>query len=149
MSIAKIWSGREPGCTRGVQGCQAEALDGRIGTVAEATDDARGGYVVVDAGPWIFRKKVMLPRGVINGVDRDARKLYVNRTKEEIKNAPELGATGYDDDAYRVALGRYYGSGGAGFRPPAPPPDPGAGVEPRPRRSKGAGHVERDSREGS
>ena len=125
MSIARIWSDREPGFTSKVHGYEVEALDGRIGTVAEATDDARGGYVVVDAGPWIFRKKVMLPAGVINGVDRDARKLYVNRTKEEIKNAPELGDTGYDDDAYRVALGRYYGSGGAGFRPPAPRPDTG------------------------
>jgi hypothetical protein len=62
----------------------------------------------------------MLPAGVIDRVDREARKLHVNRTKEEIKKAPELGETGFDDDAYRIALGRYYGSGGAGFRAPAP-----------------------------
>ena len=123
MATRRIWSDREPAFSGDLRGYEVEALDGRIGTVAEATDDARGGYVVVDSGPWIFRKKVMLPAGVIHGVDRDARKLYVNRTKEEIDNAPELGETGYDDDAYRVALGRYYGSGGAGFRPPAPPPD--------------------------
>jgi len=125
VATARIWSETEPVVRTELRGYEVEALDGRIGTVAEATDDVRGGYVVVDAGPWIFRKKVMLPAGVVHGVDRDARKLYVNRTREQIDNAPELGETGYDDDAYRVALGRYYGSGGAGFRPPAPPPDTG------------------------
>jgi hypothetical protein len=121
VSTARIWSRGKPAFTGALRGYDVEALDGRIGTVAEATDDARGGYVVVDAGPRLLRKKVMLPAGVIDRVDRDAKTVYVNRTKEEIKNAPELGETGYDDDAYRVALGRYYGRGGAGFRPPAAP----------------------------
>jgi hypothetical protein len=120
VSTARIWSHREPVLSANLRGYEVEALDGRIGTVAEATDEARGGYVVVDTGPWVFRKKAMLPAGVIDRIDREARKLYVNRTREEIKNAPEFGETGYDDDAYRIALGRYYGSGGAGFRAPAP-----------------------------
>jgi hypothetical protein len=123
VSTARIWSRGEPAFTGPLRGYDVEALDGRIGTVAETTDDARGGYVVVDAGPRLLRQKVMLPAGVITRVDRDARTVYVNRTKEQIKNAPQLDETGYDDDAYRVALGRYYGRGGAGFRPPAPPSD--------------------------
>ena len=120
VSTARIWSYSEPPLATDLRGFDVEALDGRIGTVDEATDEGRGGYVVVDSGPWIFRKKVMLPAGVIDRVDREARTVHVNRTKQEIKNAPDLGDTGYDDDAYRVALGRYYGSGGAGFRAPAP-----------------------------
>jgi hypothetical protein len=120
VSSTRIWSYRESARITDVRGYKVEALDGRIGTVDEVTDERRGGYVVVDSGPWMFRRKVMLPAGVIDRVDREARTVYVNRTKQEIKNAPELGETGYDDDAYRVALGRYYGSGGAGFR--APPP---------------------------
>jgi PRC-barrel domain protein len=120
MSTARIWSRHDPAFAAELRGFDVEALDGRIGTVDEATDERRGGYVVVDSGPWIFRRKVMLPAGVIDRIDREARTVYVNRTKQEIKNAPEFGEAGYDDDAYRVALGRYYGSGGAGFR--APPP---------------------------
>jgi hypothetical protein len=121
VPTARIWSYRGPALSANLRGYEVEALDGRIGTVAEATDGTRGGYVVVDTGPWIFRKKAMLPAGVIDRVDREARKLHVNRTREEVKNAPQFGETGFDDDAYRIALGRYYGSGGAGFRAPAPP----------------------------
>ena len=120
MSSARIWSHHEPVLATDLRGYDVEALDGRIGTVDEATDEGRGGYFVVDSGPWIFRRKVMLPAGVIDRIDRERRTLHVNRTKQEIKNAPDPRDTGYDDDAYRVALGRYYGSGGAGFRAPAP-----------------------------
>jgi len=119
VSSARIWSYPEPALLTDLGGYEVEALDGRIGTVDEATDEGRGGYVVVDSGPWVFRKKLMLPAGVIDRVDRGARTLYVNRTKREIKNAPQFADAGYNDDAYRVALGRYYGSGGAGFRAPA------------------------------
>ena len=119
MSTARIWSYRDPALATDLRGYEVEALDGRIGTVDEATHDGPGGYVVVDSGPWIFPKKVMLPAGVIDRVDPEGRTVHVNRTRQEIKNAPDLADTGYDDDAYRVALGRYYGSGGAGFRPPA------------------------------
>ena len=120
VSSARIWSYREPAFSNDLRGYEVEALDGGIGTVDEATNEGHGGYLVVDTGPWIFRKKVLLPAGVIDRVDREARTIYVSRTKEEVKNAPEFGETSYDDDAYRIALGRYYGSGGAGFREPAP-----------------------------
>ena len=120
MSTARIWGYRDPAFSADLRGYEVEALDGRIGTVDEATNDARGGYVVVNSGPWVFRKKVLLPAGVVDRVDHQAKTLYLNRTKTEIKNAPDYGETGYDDDAYRIALGRYYGSGGAGFRAPVP-----------------------------
>jgi hypothetical protein len=55
---------------------------------------------------------VTLPAGVIERVDRDQRKVHVRRTKEQIKNAPELGAT--FDDELRHGLGGYYGPGGPG-----------------------------------
>jgi hypothetical protein len=43
--------------------------------------------------------------------------VYVNRTKDEIKGAPELDEeVGFRDDSYRDGLGSYYGAGGAGFR---------------------------------
>jgi hypothetical protein len=99
-------------------GFSVEALDGGIGKVDEATNDITGSYIVVDTGPWIFGKKVLLPAGVIRDVDLDTETVYVNRTKEQIKNAPEFDKDTYRDDTYRSELGTYYGPGGAGYRDP-------------------------------
>jgi len=99
-------------------GFSVEALDGKIGKVDEATNDVTGSYIVVDTGPWIFGKKVLLPAGVIRDVDLDTETVYVNRTKEQIKNAPEFDEDTYREDTYRSQLGTYYGPGGAGYRDP-------------------------------
>ena len=45
-------------------GFKVHAVDGDIGKIDEATREVGGGYVVVDTGPWIFGKKVLLPAGV-------------------------------------------------------------------------------------
>ena len=71
---------------------------------------------MIDTGPWIFGKKVMLPAGVIRRVDHADEKIFVNRTKDEIKNAPEFDDSLLEDRPYRDQLGSYYGPGGAGFR---------------------------------
>ena len=51
--------------TRSVVGYDVEARDGSIGKVDEATFDTDSSSLVIDTGPWIFGKKVMLPAGVI------------------------------------------------------------------------------------
>jgi hypothetical protein len=99
---------------RDLVGFGVEALDGGIGKIDEATYDAGSSFIVVDTGPWIFGKKVLLPAGVLKRVDVNEEKVFVNRTKDEIKNAPEFGEE--RDDAYRSSLGSYYGEGGAGWR---------------------------------
>jgi hypothetical protein len=116
MSTTDIW--RLRGGTLGTDAVDydVEAIDGGIGHVDEATDDVAASYIVVDTGPWIFGKKVVLPAGVIETVDHDDKKIFVNRTKDEIKNAPEYGEASYTDDAYRSQLGTYYGPGGRGYR---------------------------------
>ncbi len=95
-------------------GFSVEAVDGNIGKVDEATNDVSGSYIVVDTGPWIFGKKVLLPAGMIRDVDFDTESVYVDRTKEQIKTAPEFDEDKYRDDSYRSQLGSYYGPGGAG-----------------------------------
>ena len=90
-------------------GFSVEAIDGGIGKVDEATGMAGRSHLIVDTGPWIFGKKVMLPAGIIDRVDLDAETLYVNRTKDEIKSAPELDSDELrDDEAYRGRVGSYY-----------------------------------------
>jgi len=97
-------------------GYDIEALDGSIGKVDEATYDAGASYIVVDTGPWIFGKKVMLPAGIVRGIDDVAEKVLVNRTKDQIKEAPEYDSSLTLDTAYRSRLGSYYGTRGAGYR---------------------------------
>jgi hypothetical protein len=100
-------------------GFSVEALDGGIGKVDSATYEAGQGYLIVDTGPWIFGKKVMLPAGVIRDVDLDTETVFVNRTKDQIKNAPEFDDDKYRDSKYRDELGGYYGPGGLGYREPS------------------------------
>ena len=97
--------------TRGVDlvGFEIEATDGGIGKIDEATYDVGSSYVVVDTGPWIFGKKVMLPAGMIQRVDLDTQTLFVDRTKDEIKSAPEFDESAYRDASYRSTLDSYYG----------------------------------------
>jgi hypothetical protein len=96
--------------TRGVDlvGFEIEATDGGIGKVDEATYDVGESYVVVDTGPWIFGKKVMLPASLIQRIDLDSQTVYVDHTKDEIKDAPEFDEDMYRDEAYRSQLGSYY-----------------------------------------
>jgi hypothetical protein len=98
-----------------VVGFKVESLDGSIGKIDESTDDAGSAYIVVDTGPWIFGKKVMLPAGVIREIDVDNETVYVNRTKDQIKNAPEFDESLTTDEDYRTQLGSYYGAG-SGYR---------------------------------
>ena len=92
-----------------VTGFDVEAKDGSIGKVDEVTYDAGESYVVVDTGFWIFGKKVLLPAGLIERVDRDEEKVYVDRTKDEIEQAPEFDEDAFREDSYRSAVGDYYG----------------------------------------
>ena len=90
-------------------GFSVEAIDGGIGKIDEATEETGRAHLIVDTGPWIFGKKVMLPAGVVDRVDLDAETVFVGKTKDEIKNAPEFDDSMRDDDRYRERLGGYYG----------------------------------------
>jgi hypothetical protein len=92
-----------------LDGFAVEASDGSIGKIDESTYDAGSSYVVVDTGPWIFGKKVMLPAGVIDRVDYDGERVFVALAKEQIKNAPEFDDSTYRDETYRSRVGSYYG----------------------------------------
>jgi hypothetical protein len=63
-----------------------------------------------------YRSHTSHPAGVIDRVDVKDEKVYVNRTKDAIKNAPEFDQADYRDVGYRDRLGSYYGPGGAGYR---------------------------------
>jgi hypothetical protein len=117
MATTDIWVYRETRFTQmDLSGFSVEALDGSIGKIDEASNDVAGGYLVVDTGPWIFGKKVMLPAGVISDVDLDSETVFVNRNKDEIRNAPVFDESLRRSDTYRNELGAYYGPSGPGYR---------------------------------
>jgi hypothetical protein len=96
MKIVEIYAYREPAWAQAeLTGFKVEARDGDIGKVDQATKETGTASLVVDTGPWIFGKKVMLPASVVSNIDFDTETVFVNRTKDEIKNAPE-----YDEDRY-------------------------------------------------
>ena len=107
----ELWTFTDLDSWRGtdITGFDVQAVDGQIGTVDEATYDIGESYIVCDTGPWIFGKKVLLPAGVVDMVDLTNRKLIVNRTKDEIENAPEFDPQRYKEEAYRNNIGTYYG----------------------------------------
>src|SRR5438034_3563082 len=120
MTIAEMWTySTTTAPAVDLTGFKVEALDGSIGKVDESTNEAGGSFIVVDTGPWIFGKKVMLPAGVIRDLDLDTETVFVNRTKDQIKNAPEFDEDTYREQTYREDLGGYYGPGGVGYREPS------------------------------
>jgi hypothetical protein len=113
--VTDVWTYRETvvapdAAPENVVGYHVESTDGSIGKIDDATYQAGSSYVVVDTGPWILGKKVMLPAGVIGSVDHENERVYVNRTKDEIKNSPEFDDSLMDDQGYRTRLGSYYGN---------------------------------------
>jgi hypothetical protein len=116
IAVAEVWTYRTAPELNvenvDLTGFKVEATDGSIGKVDEATYEAGGSYLVVDTGPWILGRKVMLPAGVVERIDPDEMKVYVDRSKDEIKNSPEFDPDRQRDDSeYHGRLGEYYGRG--------------------------------------
>jgi hypothetical protein len=111
MANTDMWTyGAGDWSSMNVTGYKVEATDGDIGKVDDASYEAGAGYIVVDTGPWILGKKVMLPAGVIRHVDVSDKKIHVDRTKEEIKSAPEFDEKAYKETEYRDSLSGHYGA---------------------------------------
>jgi hypothetical protein len=97
-------------------GYSVEALDGSIGKIDEAINNVNRRYLIIDTGPWIFGKKVLLPTGVVHQIDDADECVWVNRTKDQIKDAPEFDESRRADETYRDEFDSYYGEGGRGYR---------------------------------
>jgi hypothetical protein len=112
ITVVDIWAFTSEPSLRAADlvGFSVEATDGGIGKIDEGTEEMGRSHLIVDTGPWIFGKKVMLPAGVVERVDLDAETVFVNRSKDEIKDAPEfVPEKSRDDEDYRNRLGGYYG----------------------------------------
>ena len=89
-------------------GFSVEATDGEIGAIDEKTYEIGTDALVVDTGPWIFGKKVMVPAGLVSRIDETDRRIFLTCTKDQVKNAPEFDESRWRDQPYRDEVGTYY-----------------------------------------
>ncbi len=93
-----------------LSGYKVEATDGSIGKVDRHSHEAGSAHLVVDTGPWIFGREVLLPAGTVTGIDVDEKKIHVELTKDQIKGAPAFVRDEHlQDRDYWQQLGGYYG----------------------------------------
>lgn len=97
-----------PGTPIDLTGYHVEATDGRIGSIDAASEDAGAQYLVVDTGPWIFGRKVLLPVGTVARVDHLDRIVHVDRTRDQVKESPAFDPDDFDRPDYRERVGSYY-----------------------------------------
>jgi Protein of unknown function (DUF2795) len=119
MATMPIWTLRGADPSVDLTRYEVEARDGSIGTVEHATMQAGQSYLVVDAGSWIPGRRVLLPAGIVERVDRGVQKVFVSRSRHEIRNAPEYGEA---TDVYRQQVGSYYSGLGDAAPPSRPAP---------------------------
>jgi hypothetical protein len=110
MAIVEMWTlSVETVPNIDLTGFKVEATDGEIGKVDEATKEVGESFIIVDTGPWIFGKKIMVPRP-IRDIDPDTRRSS-STARRTNQNAPEFDETRYHDQAYRDELAGYYNRG--------------------------------------
>ncbi|MFF3409309.1 PRC-barrel domain containing protein [Streptomyces sp. NPDC002742] len=90
-------------------GYSVEASDGTIGHVDRQADDSGMRHLIVDTGIWVFGRSVLVPVGVVTGIDTESQKIIVACTREEIKSAPVFKTDRETlDPEYLSSVGRYY-----------------------------------------
>ena len=92
-----------------LSGFKVEALDGSIGSIDEATYGTTRATSSSTPARGSSARRSAFPAGVIRGIDTDDERVFVNRTKDEIKSAPEFDDAMLNDDTYYSSVGSYYG----------------------------------------
>ncbi len=90
-------------------GYDAEASDGHIGKIDEASNATDDAHIVVDTGFWIFGKKRLVPAGAIERIDEGANTVYLSMTKDQIKDSPDWREDWRETHDFRTGLEAYYG----------------------------------------
>ncbi|MFE2510462.1 PRC-barrel domain-containing protein [Streptomyces naganishii] len=112
MTIDSVWS-YPPQVARprelDLTGFAVVATDGTVGHVDREADPAGMRHLVVDTGVWVFGKSVLVPAGVIVGVDPGERRVTVACSRAEIKAAPRFRTDSETrDPGYLTSVGAYY-----------------------------------------
>jgi len=104
-----LWS------TEAVEANAIHALDGELGHVDDfIIDDATWTirYLVIDTKNWLPGRKVLVSPRWIDRIDWDGLKVFVNLTRDAIKNSPEYSEDALLDREYEMHLHGHYNRDG-------------------------------------
>ncbi|MFJ1735160.1 PRC-barrel domain containing protein [Streptomyces sp. NPDC088254] len=107
-----IWSypaGSGHAAGEDLTGYDVVAADRSIGHV-EREDGHHGmWHLVVDTGVWLFGRSAVVPVGVVQSVDTQARSIVLSCTGDQVKEAPRFTTDSETmDPAYLAAVAEYY-----------------------------------------
>lgn len=109
---ADVWQYRESmrfsAASVDVSGYEVVGTDGSIGTIDKVSNDVRVNYIIVDTGEWLSRRQVILPAYTVTRIDPSARKVFIDRTKDDIRRAPEFHPNQRRTASFEDALTGYY-----------------------------------------
>lgn len=97
---------------RDVQGYNIQGSDNAIGHVDDfVVDDETWAvrYLVIDTSNWWFGKKVLVAPHWASRISWEEHKVYVDMSRQQIKDCPEWNATAPINREYEVRLYDYYG----------------------------------------
>ena len=91
-----------------LSGFEVIGRDGSIGVVDKVTSKVSASYLVVDTGDWHPDHQVILPAATVERFDPDKRVLYVDRTRKEIEEAPDVTPADIRRARFQDRLSGYY-----------------------------------------
>jgi sporulation protein YlmC with PRC-barrel domain len=77
-----------------LRGLPIQARDGEIGRISDVLfedDTWRVRWLVVDTGPWLFGRKVLLPASHVSAPEAGAESIAVDLTQEQVEGGPGSG----------------------------------------------------------
>jgi len=95
-----------------LKGAAIIATDGAIGEIDDLYfDDDKWTvrYLVVDTGAWLFSRKVLISPISIDKVDEGADRVFVNLTRDQVKDSPDIDTQKPVSRQHETAFMDYYG----------------------------------------
>jgi hypothetical protein len=89
-----------------IVGFRVEGRDGEVGRVSYLTYERD--YMIVDTGPWIFGRRVVVPTSLIEHIDDLRKRIELPLAREDVKNGPEYEAAREFEPEYVKTLRAYY-----------------------------------------
>jgi hypothetical protein len=96
-----------------LSGYSVETRDGEAGKVDQAAYEDGRSFLVVDTGPPLLGKKVLVPAALVRKVDQVAQSLELEVTKDTLESAPEVDEERLGDETYMAEVGPHYGGSAA------------------------------------
>lgn len=94
------------------------AADGEIGRAQDFLLDEQGWflrYLVVETGRWLSNRRSLVSPLSLSKAEWTSRRLVLEGTREQIRQAPALAAAGPAPHEHAMELSRHYGSSSSGF----------------------------------